>query len=314
MTDVVPSAAPLADRGDPRRGPVLRVGLTLTLLAAATIVALVVLLVDTARGQRLDEIVLQAMYTNPRTDRVLLRGLDLVSEGAVALAIVAVLVIGAMRRRLDLGAAAAFVIVVATVGTQVLKYAVIERPDLGGATENTLPSGHVTVITSILVGLVIALPARWRPLLVPAVAFLATCGGVGTIVLNWHRPSDVIAAYAVVLAATGLAVAGLAAAGRLRPRPAGGTGRLMGYAVGSALAVSVVGVLILLAGVAPTYSRRDMLIAACALVAVAMACAVAIAAASYAIDLLGDSDPDRGTGAGPNGKSDRSPHLPHTVV
>lgn len=288
------------DRGA-RRGPALEpgrrrsraigVGLFLAALTALAVPALVAVFVNSARGQSVEEVVMAAMSTDPRTDHVFLSGLQLVSEGAVALAIVAVLALGAARRRLDLGVGAAFLIGGANVTTQLLKYAVIERPDLGDGGGNTLPSGHVTVITSILVAGLLVLPARTRPVLVPVVAFLATCAGVGTIILNWHRPSDVVAAYAVVLGATGLTVAGLGAAGRVRPRVPGGAARVARYAGWAALAVTAVGVLILVAGVSPTYGRRDMLVAVLALAATAAACAAAIAAASYAVDLLGDGEP-----------------------
>lgn len=269
----------------------MRVGLSMATLAALLIAALVAVFLHTARGQRVEEIVMRAMATNPRTDRVLLSGLELVSVGAVAVALLAVLLLGSVRRRLDTGVAGAILIVGANVTTQVLKYGLIERKDYGWADENTLPSGHVTVITSILVALLIVLPARWRPALVPVVAFLATCAGVGTIIVNWHRPSDVTAAYAVVVGWTGLVLAGFAGAGRLRERVPGGIGRASGYAGWAAFAVYLVGVGILMAGVAPTYSRRDMLIAALALVAVALVCALAVAVAAYAVDLMGERDP-----------------------
>lgn len=279
-------SAPPAER--PRRGPAVGVGLLLVLLGAGVIASLVVVFLHTARGQQAEQIVMSAMATDPRTDRVFLRGLDLVSEGAVALAILSVLVVGAIRRRLDLGVGAAALVAGANVTTQILKYGVLERTDFGGTTDNTLPSGHVTVITSILVAVAVVLPARWRPLLVPLVAFFSAGAGVGTIILHWHRPSDVVAAYAVVLAWVGLVVVGLAAAGRVRRRVPGTGARAAGYALWAALAVGLVGTLILVAGVAPTYSRRDMGIAVLALAAVALACAAAVALASYAIDLLGD--------------------------
>lgn len=295
LRPTLPAAARVSEVGERRRrGAAIRTGLGLAVLAAVIIAALVVVFLDSATGQRVERIVMEAMYTDPRTDRVLLRGLDLVSEAAVALAIIGVSVIGGLRHRLALGFAGAAVIGAANITTQVLKYVVIERPDLGDvgdASDNTLPSGHVTVISSILVGLLVVLPARWRPVLVPVVTFLATCAGIGTIVLNWHRPSDVMAAYAVVLGVAGLVVASAAAAGRLRERVPGGAGRLAGYAAWAALAVCAVGALILMAGVAPAAGRRDVLLAVVAMAATSGVGAFAIAATSYAVDLLGDGEP-----------------------
>lgn len=277
----------------PRRVHAAAVGLGLVALAAAVIAALVAVFVHTARGQYVEQVVMQAMYTNPRTDRVVLHGLALVSVGAVAVAMAVVLGLGAMRRRLDLGIAAAGLIAGANVTTQLLKYGLIDRANYGWSDDNTLPSGHVTVITSILVAGLVVLPARLRPLLVPLVAFFASAAGVGTIIVNWHRPSDVVAAYAVVLGWAGLVLAAVALLGRLGGRVPGGIARAMGYAGWAAFAVCLVGVGVLVAGVYPAYGRRDMLVAALALAAVALVCAAAVALAAYAVDLLGDEAPRR---------------------
>ena len=290
-SDVPTSRAPAA-RTAPR-GRAIGVGLVLVVTAVLVVLALVALFLHTERGQILETRVMEAMYTNPRTDAVLLRGLAIVSVGAVALAMVGVLALGAMGRRLDLGIAAAGLIAAANVTTQVLKYGLIDRADFGWSEHNTLPSGHVTVILSILLALVVVCSPRWRPLLVPLIAFFGTCAGVGTIIVNWHRPSDVVAAYAVVVGWTGVVVATLAGLRRVGRRVPGVAARAIGYAGWAALAVSAVGVLIVMAGVAPVYGRRALLVAALALAAVGLACSVAVAAASYAVGLLGEGEPAR---------------------
>lgn len=230
------------------------------------------------------------MFTNPRVDGVFLGGLELVSEGAIVVAVLAMGAVGVLRRRAVLGVGAAAIVAGANVSTQFLKYQVIERPDFGWSAHNTLPSGHVTVITSLLVAMLLVVPARSRLYLVPLVAFCSACAGVGTIVLNWHRPSDVLAAYAVVLGWTGLIVASLALVGRQRGRTPSWLRRAFAYAAGSSFAVGLLGLLILLSGVTPAQRRRELMLTIAALVVVALVCAAMAALSSQAIDLLGDGE------------------------
>lgn len=110
----------------------------------------------------------------------------------------------------------------ATATTQLLKYVVFDRPDLGveGYMGNSFPSGHTTVAaaSAFVVFLVSSPGAR------PTVAALGTAftvlAGVSTLANQWHRPSDVIAAFLVVAVWGCIAGAILAAT-----RPVSRTGR-----------------------------------------------------------------------------------------
>ncbi|WP_443033297.1 phosphatase PAP2 family protein [Streptomyces sp. CS62] len=102
--------------------------------------------------------------------------------------------------------------VLATIAaSQLLKNALLIRPDLVGADDNlvevSFPSGHVALTAALVAGVALVAPERWRPALAAVgAAWLAlTAGAVQA--LYWHRPSD-------VFGATLLACAGYCAAHR----------------------------------------------------------------------------------------------------
>lgn len=135
----------------------------------------------------------------------------------VVLAVCAVPPLVAVLRRSPWHAVAALVLVGgANITTQVLKDHVFERPDLLAlGAPNSLPSGHSTVVASVMLGLLLIVPPAWRR---PAVVVGLTATllvGLATIVAGWHRLSDVAAALLVSLAWTGVVLVVVA----LRPMP-----------------------------------------------------------------------------------------------
>lgn len=131
--------------------------------------------------------------------------LSVVSVASVLAAITLVVLVALLRRRLVLAAAAAALIVGANLTTQVLKL-VFHRPEMptmvpggvSGSMENTLPSGHATVALSVVVAVVLVVPARMRGAAAMLAAGYGALTGVGTLSARWHRPSDVLAACLVV--------------------------------------------------------------------------------------------------------------------
>jgi len=131
------------------------------------------------------------------------------------LAVCAVPPLVAVLRRSPWHAVAALVLVGgANITTQVLKDHVFQRPDLLAlGAPNSLPSGHTTVVASVMLGLLLIVPSAWRR---PAAVVGLTATllvGLATIVAGWHRPSDVAAALLVSLAWTGVVLVVMA----LRP-------------------------------------------------------------------------------------------------
>ncbi|MBE6481549.1 MAG: phosphatase PAP2 family protein [Actinomyces ruminicola] len=130
-----------------------------------------------------------------------------------AVGLVLVVLIGALwrgSRRRALWAAGAVVAI--NVSTQVLKYMILWRPDHGLSQRfggmNTLPSGHTAVAASAAVALILVARPRWRPAAAWAGALLAAAMGYSTLVCQWHRPGDVIAALLLATAWGALAIAG----------------------------------------------------------------------------------------------------------
>jgi hypothetical protein len=135
--------------------------------------------------------------------------LDIISVASLALACVVIGVVALLRRRVALAFAALTTIAVANVATQLLKRVLLERPDLIGAGElNSLPSGHATVAATVSVGLVMVTAPRWRSVVALVTVVFPIAVAVAVVTASWHRPSDSIAAFCVVL---GVAAASLAA-------------------------------------------------------------------------------------------------------
>jgi len=159
-----------------------------------------------------------------------------VSVSFVALGIAAAMVVALVRRRWALALQVAVLVVGANLTTQVLKE-VLPRPYeyVGGyPSDNTLPSGHTTVAASVAAALVFVVPPRGRPWAALLGGAYTAATGVATLVGQWHRPSDAVAAVLVVLAWAGLACA-MAAAGPVRDRfdRGGPTGAAMSTPTGA---------------------------------------------------------------------------------
>jgi len=184
----------------------------LVALCAAVVLASVVgvwvlwrVFVDTFTGQTVDQAALEgAAYGRNQLWRLAEPVLDVVSVSFIVLVLLSAVVIAVVRRRWELAVQAAIVMAGANLTTQVLKKWVFDRPELGvpGGYGNTLPSGHTTVAASASVVLMLVVPPRVRPWAAALGALYTTATGVSTLVGQWHRPSDVVAAVLVVLAWT----------------------------------------------------------------------------------------------------------------
>lgn len=164
--------------------------------------------VHTAAGQRLDETAFSGSMIGRST---LWQGaepvLDVVSVPFVVVVLGAAAVIAVARRRWFMLVQVTVLVAGANITTQVLKRVVLDRPTLAtdvGAAENSLPSGHTTVAASVAAALLLVVPRGARPVVAVLGAGYATVTGVSTMIGGWHRPSDVVAAFAVVLAWAGL--------------------------------------------------------------------------------------------------------------
>ena len=231
------------------------------------------------RGLRLDHEAMDAVGSPTLALYRLHEGLKGVSIGSVALSVLACMVLALARRRVDLALCAVVVIAGANLTTQVLKYTVFTRPDLGEG-PNSLPSGHATVALSIALAAVIVAPRAWRSTVAIVVSATASLVGVATVLGRWHRPSDVIAAtfVCVLWAAVGMLTAALV---RRRPQATAGS---VSVHVGALLGASLVGGLLVSWGVRPQPGMRDLGLGVISLGAIGLACAVSVAAFAWVAD------------------------------
>lgn len=212
----VPIARPprpgAGERSDRRRLPRMVLGLLLAVVGSATVAVTYVLAVLDRTGRHADNHVLHAAMVvgEPVRDPVLV-ALD-VAAPLVTVAMLVVVVLAWRRGFRGRAAAAAGIVLGSQAIVQLLK-SLLPSP----AGENTLPSGHVTVALTAVVALIVLVPRWTGPLLaagVPAVVLTA----VATMLVGWHRPSDIVAAGAVVAAVGGFTLA-VAEMRRTTPEP-----------------------------------------------------------------------------------------------
>lgn len=250
MSDSVPpvEAAPrvYAPRPDGYRARLTRrIAGAVACVAVTLILAHVAL--STATGQMVDTLLMESVMTWGGSMGVL-EGVvaTVVSVPAMIAAAAVVAAIGLARRRPTLAGRAVAAVVGATVTTQVMER-MLDRPDLGVVThlQNSLPSGHTTVVASLVLALVIVSPSWMRE---PAawIGWAATAlTGVVVMASAWHRPADVAAAV-LVSGAWALALAPL----EHRPAPDSGVARtVMGVVVVVLLVLGTLCVAIGTAGV-----------------------------------------------------------------
>ncbi len=169
------------------------------LLTSAALTLLVRLALHSGRGQQWDNSAMTTVVAGRDAQLALLSVLGYVSIGAIVAVALGCAVVALMRGRPRIGAAAVTVLLGANLTTQILKESVLDRPDFGLLTLNSLPSGHTTVVASAVGATLLVVPGALRPLVALAGGFAATLTGASTIVAGWHRPADVFAALAVSL-------------------------------------------------------------------------------------------------------------------
>jgi len=233
----------------------------------------------TSPGLRLDRAAADAVSSPAVVLHRLYDGLSWVSVGSVALSLLACVLLALVRCRLDLALGALVVIGGANLTTQILKYDLFPRINLGQGPDR-LPSGHTTVALSIALAAVIVAPSAWRSTVAIGVSATATLVGVAFVRGRWHRPADVIAATfgCVVWAAVGLLTAALVRHRQPASAPS------VSVHVGALIGASVVGGLLVSWGVRPQPGLRDLGLGIISLGSIGLACAVSIAAVAYVAD------------------------------
>ncbi|MEV8147945.1 phosphatase PAP2 family protein [Arthrobacter sp. NPDC080073] len=172
-----------------------------TLACMAAFIATYYFFVRTTTGQYIDESALvEAATINGPTERATTQFLDWLPVISVAIAAVVVLFVTILRRRWKSAGIAVAACVAANLATQLLKDWFPNRPFRGVQTIelNSLPSGHTTLAASAAAAVFLVVSPRWRPLAGFLGGTFAVAAGVSTLINQWHRPADVVAAFLVV--------------------------------------------------------------------------------------------------------------------
>ncbi|QMW66431.1 phosphatase PAP2 family protein [Mumia sp. ZJ1417] len=229
------------------RGRTLASAFGLLVVSFAALVLMVSYLIENPRGQRLDQRAMEAVYARRDALDQLLSVLGYLSIGTMAIAMVVLMTMAVLRQRFAAAFAAVIVVAGANITTQVLKHAVLDRPDHGyGWHVNSLPSGHTTAAISLVIAALLVAPAALRGLVTMLGSAAVVLTGVSTVVAGWHRPSDVVAALAVGLLWGAGAVFVLAL--RRSGPPTGGFFASLGWGLIGAVAA---GAVLLFIGVRP---------------------------------------------------------------
>ncbi|QCB96582.1 phosphatase PAP2 family protein [Arthrobacter sp. PAMC25564] len=174
-----------------------------TLGCVAALAATYFFFVRTTTGQFIDESALvEAVALSGTAGKAATGFLDWLPALSVVIATVVVLFVTIVRRRWAAAGIAVAACVGANVATQILKDLVPVRPYRGVETLelNSLPSGHTTMAASAAAAVFLMVSPRWRPLAGFLGGSFAVATGVSTLVNQWHRPADVVAAFLVVAA------------------------------------------------------------------------------------------------------------------
>jgi len=225
---VHPGAMSLATRE--RTAPTIPV---VGVVGAATALYVVVrIALGTNTGQTWDHEAMSTVYAGREAKLAVLSVLGRVSIGLVLAVTIGCVAAALMRGRVDLAIAAVVVVGGANASTQLLKHTWLDRPDFGFGTNNSLPSGHTTLVASAVAAAILVAPAALRGLLALGGGAAVTMTGTSTIVAAWHRPADVAAAMLVCLVWVGLVSIGISG----RSRASLGEG--LAAAVGSGVALA----------------------------------------------------------------------------
>ncbi|MFK0072516.1 phosphatase PAP2 family protein [Arthrobacter woluwensis] len=182
--------------------------------------------IRTVDGQTLDAVGLAQAKSmgGGRLDTVTTAILDNLPAASIILAAIIVGLVAFVGKRWTPALWAVITAVAANLATQLLKYTVFTRPDLGVETpgNNSFPSGHTTLAASAAAAVTLAVPPRWRPLTAALGGTFAFVSGASTVVNLWHRPSDVAAALLVVGTVSALTAIPVLIHESRHPEPAGG--------------------------------------------------------------------------------------------
>jgi membrane-associated phospholipid phosphatase len=279
-----------------------------SLVSLAGLVVVYFAAVGTTLGQRFDDSALGSLDINPSVYGASSNLLETIDVSSLAIVGVAIALLALLRRRIGAALASLVLVLGANVTTQVLK-STLPRPNLGAESvlpQGSFPSGHATVAMSLALALIIVASPRERTVAALAGGTYAAAVGAAVVLLNWHRPSDVLGAYLVCCTWFGAAALLSKAFQRTASTDSGVGGRGIALVVGAtavsaAIALAIVSRRVDL--VAVVGGRTEFILAALVVIASA---AVLIATAAR---LLDDARRSRATPHPPSADRERELSL-----
>lgn len=172
-------------------------------LLAVAFVATYLFFVRTYVGQVVDERAF--VGASAQHDAVYrLTGMALGNVPAVAIGggVLLTVIIGLATRRIRHLLVALVVGTVAVIAAELAKHVFLERAETGATDllDNSFPSGHATVAAAAAFAVFVVSTPRWRPIAAVLGAAFAVLTGILLVIQQWHRPSDVVAAFMLVAA------------------------------------------------------------------------------------------------------------------
>ncbi|KHK96007.1 hypothetical protein LK09_16725 [Microbacterium mangrovi] len=223
----------------PRARPFLLAALVL----AVAFVATYLLFVRTYVGQIVDERAFigasdQHAFVHRLSGAILGNAAFLAIGGGVLLTVL----IGGVTRRPKHIVVALASGVIAVIIAELSKYVFLSRA-VTGATDifnNSFPSGHATVAAAAGFAVFLVSKPRWRPLAAVLGGGFAMLVGILAVISQWHRPSDVVAAFMLVGVCGSLGGAVLVAWRVPAAMPPAGPLRPLWWIAGISAAISLV--------------------------------------------------------------------------
>jgi hypothetical protein len=172
-----------------------------TLACIVGLIATYYYFVQTTTGQFIDESALvEAVDIHGPAGKAATQFLDWLPTISLVMAAVVVLFVTVIRRRWAAAGIAVAACIGANIAAQILKDVLPARPDKGVITLelNSLPSGHTTLAASAAAAVFLMASPRWRPMAGFVGGSFAIASGVSTLINQWHRPADVVAAFLLV--------------------------------------------------------------------------------------------------------------------
>ncbi|TGN63265.1 phosphatase PAP2 family protein [Nocardioides eburneiflavus] len=169
------------------------------LLGATALVWLADRSQHTELGQALDQAGMDIVVGDEAATRRLVGVLGNVSLGSIAVAVALLVGVAWVRRQYAAAVAAGALVISANATTQVVK-AVSERSDFGYLTVTSFPSGHTTVVVSLVFAALLVVPGQARTTVSLLGSGAVTVTAAATLVASWHRPADILGAILVCLA------------------------------------------------------------------------------------------------------------------